>query len=714
MKTASINPGVVIHLLGIFWLALCGAGLPGVSAYGASSVRVVEPRCEYLAQPLGLDVVKPRLSWKLEAVDPGARGQGQSSYQVLVASSEALLKQDQGDRWDSGSVKSRESANIEYAGKSLESGQACFWKVRVADERGVVSVWSEPARWTMGLMQPADWQAKWIGTDQVFVKGRGYPPPDNTMPDPWFRKTFELASAPVEAVAYVASVGYHELYVNGQKVGDQVLAPGATDLSHRARYVTYEIGKYLQPGRNVLGLWLGVSWSIFPKYQTADKPATPLVLAQMDARLADGGKVRVVTDETWKTHPSPNTLIGVWDFMHFGGERYDANREVPNWAGADLDDSGWKTASVFQPRLTVSAEKTEPNRLVKEIRPVDIKELAKGTYRVDMGVNYAGWFELEVSGQPGDRVEFQFSEREREAMTHRLHSVYVIGPSGQGTFRNRFNYGVGRWVQINGLRTAPSLSQMRGWLIRTDYRRAAQFECDQPLINRIYDTALWTFENLSLGGYVVDCPQRERMGYGGDAHATTRMALNNYALGAFYTKWIEDWRDVQGADGNLPYTSPTYWGGGGPGWSGYCVTLPWEMYLRYGDRRILEENLPMMRRWLAFLETKSSNNMLARWGGEWDFLGDWLWPGAKGVNGNTRETLFYNNCYWIYNLRTAARVAEALGKQDILAQFLPLHRQLVHRGVGGDPLPGVAEPAAFRRRALFRRAARAAPSQGPP
>jgi alpha-L-rhamnosidase len=320
---------------------------------------------------------------------------------------------------------------------------------------------------------------------------------------------------------------------------------------------------------------------------------------------------------------------------------------------------------------------------------VAITEVSPGVYCVDMGVNFAGWVEIDVSGRPGDRVDFQFSERQGTAMTHRLHSAYILGPSGKGQFRNRFNYGVGRWITIQGLSYKPSIEQIRAWLVRTDYERAGRFECDNDLLNRIYDTTLWTFENLSLGGYVVDCPQRERMGYGGDAHATIRTALNNYGLGAFYTKWAEDWRDVQGRasvwgvdrtegqagagtqiePGNLPYTAPTYWGGGGPAWSGFCITLPWEVYRRYGDTRILAENFPMMQRWLDFLETKAKDDLLVRWGGEWDFLGDWLWPEAKGVNGDTVETLFFNNGYWIYNLQTAAHIAGILGKEEIAARY---------------------------------------------
>jgi alpha-L-rhamnosidase len=647
-------------------------------------VTVADLRCEYLSNPLGIDVQQPRLSWKLEAADPQARGQRQTAYQVLVASTKALLDSDKGDFWDSGMISSDQSVLVAYTGKPLGSGTECYWKVRVKDEAGVTSAWSKPGRWTMGLLEKSDWSGKWIGASEVFTRGRGSA--DNTVPDPWLRKTFDLQTKPERAVVYVASVGYHELYVNGKRIGDDILSPAVTNHRKRARYVTYEITDQLRQGRNVVALWLGVSWSIFPPYKTDDKPQTPIVLAQADIKLAGGGAVHVVTDDTWRTHASPNTLLGVWDFMHFGGERYDAGKEVPNWAEADFDDSGWKAATVYSPNLAISAEMIEPNRRIKEIRPVAVEETKPGVYRVDLGVNVTGWLEANVHGQPGDQVEFKFSERPSTDMTNQLHSQYILGTSGKGTFRNRFNYFTGRWVAVQGLKYKPTVDDMRVWLVRTDYARAADFKCSNDLLNRIYDTTLWTFEDLSLGGYVVDCPHRERMGYGGDAHATTPCGLNNYSLGAFYTKWSQDWRDVQGGSaawgtadkaavkdtvetGNLPYTAPTYWGGGGPGWSGYCVTLPWSIYERYGDTRVLEDNFPTIQRWLAFLETKAKDNILRRWGGEWDFLGDWLWPGAQGVNGDTRETLFYNNCYWIYNLQTAASIADTIGKKDIAAQY---------------------------------------------
>ncbi|MDL2212958.1 glycoside hydrolase family 78 protein [Bacteroides sp. OttesenSCG-928-E20] len=637
----------------------------------AASVVPAALRCEYLINPLGIDVAEPRFSWQLEAIDPTAYGQKQTAYRILVASTSQLLQTNKGDVWDSGEVASNQSVNVLYKGTPLQSGKEYFWKLCVADESGQWTEWSKPAFWSMGLLHQSDWKAQWIGSPQAIGQKVLPEPAYNTQSDPWFRKSFSLSGKPGHAVIYVASVGYHELYVNGHKVNDDVLAPSVTDHNKRARYVTYDITQHLQPGDNAIALWLGVSWSIFPAYQTPDKPAAPLVIAQADIRLSDKECMQIVTDSSWKTHDSPNSLIGHWDAHHFGGELYDATKEIAGWNEAGFDDSQWPSAVTFAPNLLLSAEKTEANKLYQEIEPVAIAEPEPGVYRIDMGTNYTGWFQLQFKAEPGTEVRFEFSEWEKSPVSFGIHSIYKVGNSGEGLFCNRFNYMTGRWVRITGLKEKPSEADIKAWMIRPDYARAGAFECDIQALNDIYRTTLWTFENLSLGNYVVDCPHRERRGYGGDALATTRPALGNYKMGAFYTKWMEDFRDVQDAEGNIPHTAPTYLGGGGPSWSGFCVVLPYEMYRWYGDKRILEESFPTIERWLAFMETKSANDMLVRWGGKWSFLGDWLWPDAwtersamekKGLAlGDTRETLFFNNCIWIHNLELAARIADILG-----------------------------------------------------
>ena len=557
----------------------------------------------------------------------------------------------------------------------------------VKDENGNESDYSKIAEWHTGLFSREEWTAKWIGTDEVYNPAEG----PNKMQDPWFRKTFDLKEKPSKATLFVASVGYHEVYVNGHKIGNHVLAPAVTDHTKRARYIAYDIAPALSRGKNVIALWLGTSWSIFAPYATSNKPRTPIVIAQADLCDREGEKlIRIGTDESWKTHPSPNKLIGNWGFGvgGYGGEIWDANQEIEGWNLTTLNDRTWKNATVYTPALKLSAQRVEPNDLLDEIQPICIESRSDSSYRVDMGVNFAGWTQIHVKGNPGDTIHFLFSEREQDDMTFNLRSAYVMGTSGEGIFQNRFNYSSGRWITIQGSTSAPQKEDIKGWMVRTDFADATTFECSDSLQNWIYNTVKWTFENLSLGGYVVDCPQRERFGYGGDAHATSETGMLNYKLGAFYNKWIEDWRDVQGTEpmvgnmnnpdwarkqegsgrlpggGILPQSAPTYHGGGGPAWGGIVVTLPWFMYQYQGDVHVLDENFEMIKGWLSFLETHVENNMLQRYGGQWDFLGDWLWPQAtaQGMNNYSDENLFFNNCYRVYNLKTAAQIAHIIGK----------------------------------------------------
>lgn len=652
-----------------------------------SSVIPVNLTCEYLTNPTGLDVTHPRFSWTLQSTDDSAYGQRQSAYRILVGSAMQKRIDNFGDMWDSGWIESDNMQLIEYGGKPLQSDQKYFWTVAVKDEKGNESVYAKTAEWSTGLFTREEWTAKWIGTDKAYDPAEG----PNKMQDPWFRKTFDLQEKPSKATLFVASVGYHEVHVNGKKIDDHMLAPAATDHTKRARYIAYDIAPALTSGKNVIVLWLGTSWSIFGPYATPNKPRTPLVIAQTDIWARNGQKLtRIATDESWKTHPSPNMLTGNWGFGvgGYGGEIWDAHKEVKGWNLATLDDHNWKKATVYTPALELSAQQVETNKLMDEVHPISIESRPDGTYRVDMGVNFAGWTQISLQGNPGDTIRFLFSEREQDDMTFGLMNAYVIGASGKGTFENRFNYSSGRWITIQGLKSAPQKEDIKGWMVRTAFDEATRFECSDPLQNWIYNTVKWTFENLSLGGFIVDCPQRERFGYGGDAHATSETGLFNYKLGAFYTKWLEDWRDVQGSEpmtgnmndpewarkqegsgrilggGVLPQSAPTYHGGGGPAWGGIVVTLPWFMYQHHGDVRVLEDNFEMIKAWLEFLYTHVENDMLKRYGAQWDFLGDWLWPDAtsQGMNNNSDENLFFNNCYWVYNLKTAAKIAAVIGK----------------------------------------------------
>ncbi|ADY53644.1 alpha-L-rhamnosidase [Pseudopedobacter saltans DSM 12145] len=657
------------------------------------SIKPVQLRCEYLENPLGLDLEKPRLSWVLQPVRDTEYGQMQTAYRIIVASSVDLLEKSQGDVWDTKWVTSDQMQLIDYSGKALVSDRTYFWKVKVKDEKGRESAWSDLAFWSTGLFDQKDWSAKWIGSDELYDKSSS----TNNISDPWFRKSFELNKKPGKASLFVASVGYHEVYVNGERIGDHVLAPAVSNHTKRARYIAYDIADKLVKGKNVIAVWLGTSWSIFPGYiLNDDRPLTPIVKAQVAVYEESNPSfnirpiTRISTDETWKTKPSPNKLLGKWDFKRMGGEIWDARLEDKSWNQIKCDESKWKPSIVYPTKLILSSQAVEHNRVFEEIKPVNIKKRKDGSYRVDMGVNFAGWTQVNVSGTPGDTIKFQYSEREQNNMTFGLHSAYVLNQSGTGTFTNRFNYSSGRWITVKGLKKELTAEDVKGWMVRTDFKNASSFQSSDTLQNWMYDRIKWTFENLSLGGFIVDCPQRERMGYGGDAHATSETGMFNYQMGAFYTKWMEDWRDVQGTEsmvgdmldtsyarkhvtsgrilnnGVIPHTAPTIWGGGGPAWGGIVITLPWFMYQHYGDIQVLEKNFEMMKGWLSFLDTHVEGNLMRRFGGEWDFLGDWLWPNAtaEGMNNDSPQNLCLNNSYYIFNLRTAAKVARLIGKND--------------------------------------------------
>lgn len=620
---------------------------PAPTAASPSPLRPVQLTCEYLTNPLGIDTLRPRLAWKLATSAPAERGARQAAYHLLVAADPATLASGKGDLWDSGTVRSAASTFVPYAGRALTTRTRAFWKVRVWDEVGRPSAWSAPAGWSMGLLKPTDWAARWVGSGPL--------PAGPGRNAPLLRRTFDLPAAPKRAEMTVGSLGFHELWINGRRVGDAVLSPSISEMGKRVRAVTYDVAPYLRPGRNTVGLWLASGWGGFDRFR---QPHHPLAIARLDAWTA-AGRATMVTDEAWQCRPSGVWAIG--GFPTHGGERVETPDAPAGWC-SDAEQPGWAPVAIRDTQVTLSAEMLEPNRRVRELLPVAI-ERRNGGWRIDMGVSFSGWLALRLHGRPGGTAVITVSERPGDEESFRQRSELLLGPDGWGLFRSRFNYVAGRWVTVKGIDQAPERDDVRGWLVRSGYERAASFRCSDELLNRIYGTALHTFESLSVSGYTVDCPHRERMGYGGDAHATMEAAMRNYGMGAFYTKWLQDWRDVQQPSGDLPYTAPTYNGGGGPSWSGICVTMPWALYRATGDTGVLAAGYPTMQRWLAFLQTHTRDGLLEKWGGEWDFLGDWVPPGHDqgGNRVDALSTLFYNNCYQVYNLRIAARVAGLLG-----------------------------------------------------
>ncbi|MBI5091765.1 MAG: family 78 glycoside hydrolase catalytic domain, partial [Candidatus Hydrogenedentes bacterium] len=615
-------------------------------------------KCEYRVDPAGVDAAPPRLSWTLESDERGAR---QHAYQVLVASTEAALSKDQGDLWDSGRVTSADSALVSYAGKPLPSRQKCYWKARVWSEadREHPGPWSAVARWSIGLLNPSDWQCAYVGMD-----------PANGDPNfPWLRKTFSLDAAPEDARVYVNSLGYYELYVNGAKIDEHPFSPAATQLSKRSYYLVHDVTRYLKPGKNCIALWLGRGWYL-PDLPGVTRQG-PVVRAQLEITGPAGKAQTIGTGADWNTRASSITAVDTGTSGHYGGERVDAAKHEPLWADAGLDDSAWPAAQVVDvPAHTVCAQRVGPNLVQKRYSPRVIRPFGEKTWLVDFGTNLTGSFDIRFKApKAGEEVAFDYYDRivEREQLRNfSQHDVYVSDGAADGHFATRFNYHAYRYVRITGLEAPPREDDVSAALIHSDGEPLSAFACSNSLLNDIHDMVFHTFRCLSLGGFLVDCPHIERLGYGGDGLASTPTALTMFNMGALYTGWIEDWRDCQREDGDMPHTAPNPWNaGGGPFWCSFIIGASSRMATLYNDRGVLDANYAAMQRWLdGWVESNCKDGLLMGWDNKpyrnW-YLGDWAQP-SRLEKERQKSTHLVNNCVRIQSYDAIAKIAAKLGK----------------------------------------------------
>jgi alpha-L-rhamnosidase len=555
----------------------------------------------------------------------------------------------------------------------LTSGENCFWQVRIWDQDGNVSGWSPPARFSVGLLQPSDWEGEWIRLREA----------DNSK-HIWYRKTFALERVPARAFAYVASIGYHELYVNGQRIGTQVLAPSVSNLEKRVPYVTHDITSALRPGSNVIAVWSGPGWARSDgSYRKGVWKQDSIFKAQVN--FSSGLKLH--TDATWKCRVSPSENLGLWKGGgqgEYGGELIDARRDLADWNLPTCDDRAWTNASAYQKSLIMSAEMLEPDRKVAQLRPVAMTE-TNGTYTFDLGRNFTGWIEFDVRhGKPGEVVKLTTANRRGPTMEFNQESHYIPDASGKGTFSHRFNYTAGRWITVSGLNYKPKLKDLRAYIVTNDRKRTGSFECSHPLLNEIYETDLRTYTACTVNGVTMDCPHRERFGYGEIALACTwGCALPNFESAAYYRKVARDWFDVQREDGFVNTIAPqVYKGAGGTLWSSAPVTMSWEFFKAYGDRQQLAVAYAPMQRWLDYLHRfVSTNGVLTAYESASRFLGDWATPHGSEY-GNTPEAQLFNNGVYAFCLDVFTQAATILGKPDDAALYsarLAELRKNVHR-----------------------------------
>ncbi|MCP4641009.1 MAG: family 78 glycoside hydrolase catalytic domain, partial [bacterium] len=661
------RPSMSVIAIAVF--ALCGMAEVGAEDT-MGTLTCTDLRCEYLVNPLGIDETQPRLSWVVESP---RRGANQTAYQVLVATTEAQLAAGNADLWDSGKVESDQTAHVVYDGAPLASRTRCVWKVRAWDRDGNPSPWSEPALWTMGLLAPEDWSAKWIGAD---TRELNEDPELMLPPSPYLRKEF-AADRPIRrATVHATALGIYELSINGQRVGDDYFAPGWTDYNKRVYYQTYDVTDLLQQGDNAIGGVLSNGWYAgyvgFGLLQNRGNAGrafygeVPALCAQLEIEYDDGSTSVVATDETWRAGLGP---IRGSDLQM--GETYDARQEAAGWDTASFEAAEWLPVTAMEsPTAIREAYPGVPIRATEELQPVEITSPSEGVYIFNMGQNFAGCVRLKVEAPEGTRITLRFGEMlhgDGTLMTENLRKAraidaYVCKGGGVETWQPSFTYHGFQYVEVTGYPGTPGLDAITGIVLGSETPLAGSFECSDDMVNQLYRNITWT-QRANFVEVPTDCPQRdERLGWTGDAQIYVRSATYNRDVAAFFKKWLVDLEDAIRPYGAYPDFAPLPYlqCEPSPAWMDAGIICPYTIYTVYGDTRVIERHYDAMARFLDYLTETSEDNLRSPVHHMW---GDWLSVGKTASND------YIASCYYAYDAKLMAEMAAAIGRADDAARY---------------------------------------------
>ena len=642
-----------------------------------AEILPVHLKCEYRVDPLGIDERAPRLSWALQAE---GRSQTQSAYRILVAASEEDLESEENLLWDSGRVESGRSVGVVYGGEALRSGSRCVWKVRAWDGAGNPSPYGGPAVFEMGLLEESDWEGAWISLgegpsqDMDPPSGDEYDELGNGLdPSPYLRKEFRLEGPVRRARLYATARGVYEPYVNGERVGEDVLAPGWTDYRKRVQYQTYDVTGLLAEGQNALGAILGDGWyagffGFDPKHRGAHYGSRAHLLAQLEVEYEDGTTQTVVSDGSWKSSTGP---ILYSDLLV--GESFDARKEMVGWNEPGFDDSGWYPVGVEEVGETLLlAQPDEGVRVTEEVAAKAVTEPERGVYVFDMGQNIVGWVRLKVRGEAGTEVTLRHAEALNPDGTiyttnlrfARATDRYVLRGGGEEVYEPRFTFHGFRYVEVTGYPGEPPLEAITGRVVHSATPSAGSFECSSPIVNKLQSNIVWGQRDNFLS-IPTDCPQRdERLGWLGDAQIFVRTASFNMDVAAFFEKWMVDVEDAQSPEGAFPDVAPlfgdrseAFLSRGAPAWGDAGVIVPWTIYKTYDDTRIVERHYEAMGRWMEYL--RDANPDLLRRNKMGNNYGDWLSPKSAPTPKDLLAT-----AYWAYDARLMAEMARAVGRPE--------------------------------------------------
>ena len=681
MKTQKINTVLkVIYFIGLISLVACGK----------PSLQISKTTVEYVKQPVGVDLQNFRFGWQLASSENEVL---QTKYQILLAQNEDDLSA-KSALWNSGVVESDHSILVPYIGEKLNAGTEYFWKVKVWDNHGNESKWSQSASFITRLDSESDWaDAKWIGMDQLpddkrIVPGVHLPGGDkkwkyrkiNDHKLPILRKEISVDKTIKQALVFISGMGHYEMFINGNKVGNSFLALGWTHYDDYAFYNTYDVTNMLSNGENALGVMLGNGFFIIPneryrKLMTAY--GNPQMKMKLQIEYSDGSIENVVSDESWKVTAGPITFSSI-----YGGETFNANLDQSGWKEARFDESNWKNAIVVNNHIAELRPETDyPVEITQSLETESITQIENetGYYLYDFGQNASGVISIQVQGNKGDTIHFYPAElitddnrAEQRATGKHYYFTYVLNGDGVETWTPQFTYTGFRYVEVRGAKPAsvedvadvPVLLDMKLEHMHNITPRIGTFETSFELFNQIDDLIDWAIRS-NMVSLLTDCPHREKLGWleqlflmGGSVHS-------NYDLFQIYNKQVDDMIAAQTKDGLVPDIAPEYvefweWFRDSPEWGSAAIQVPWLIYKWYGDTEVLERSWDMAARYCEYLRDTSVNHVIDHGLGDWYDLGSER-PGIAQLTPRTvtGTAIHYSNVALMAEIATLLHKPEA-------------------------------------------------------
>lgn len=648
-------------------------------------------RTEYKTNPMGLDLKAPRFSWELVSA---ARNVSQTAYHILVSDSRSLLEKNVGNIWDSELVRSSMSIQVPYIGKALLSTKTYYWKVKVTDNSGNSSSWSEIATWQMGLLAPADWMgAKWIAYERIpdslanpLVSDAKKDKTNDNNILPLLRKDFKVKKQVKKATIFISGLGHFEMSLNGKKVGENFLDPGWTKYDKQALYVTFDLTEQLKKGNNAIGVMLGNGFYYVPPVKKRFRKLKaafgyPKMICRLVIDYTDGTSDNIISDPSWKTAKSPVIFSSI-----YGGEDYDANLEQKGWDLPGFKTKSWKPAVIVDGPPVLDPQMAEPVKIMERFSPIKITNPESEKWVYDMGQNASAIPYIQVRGRKGDTVRITPAELlkpdgtvNQKATGSPHYYEYILKGDGLETWHPRFTYYGFRYLEISGAVPSgkltssdkPQVVSLQSLHIRNSAAKVGQFSSSSDLFNKTHALIDWAMRS-NMMSVLTDCPHREKLGWLEQVHLMGSSVMYNYDALNLYRKTMDDIRHSQTSEGLVPEIAPEYvtfsWGGtmfrDSPEWGSTSIIAPWYAYHWYGDERILEENYDVMKRYIGYLKSQAKGYILYQGLGDWFDLG----PNRPGVSqltpmGVTGTAIFY------YDLGIMSKIARKIGKDQDAAEY---------------------------------------------